>query len=100
MATDDIARKNKLQLHFVDVKEQDSHCFAGIQKACMSGLSLARLPMVALRLLTVVMTVFFSEGYLLKEEEQGKLSSVICSALVSVARIAWTLRPLTCPLST
>lgn len=69
MATDDIISKNKLQLQFVDVKKQDSHCFEGIQKACMSGLNLARLPMVALRLLTVVMTVFFSEGYLLKKEE-------------------------------
>lgn len=46
------------------------------------------------------LAVFFSECYFLKGEDQGNLSAKICSALVSVARIAWMLRPLTCPLST
>lgn len=55
------------------------------------GLVRARAPMGALRLLTVVIAVFFSDDYLLKAEEKGNLSS-----LVSVARVTWMLRSLTC----
>lgn len=56
----------------------------------------ARVPIGALRLLTVVMAVFFSEDYLSKEEEKGNFSAKICCSLVSVARVAWMLRSLTC----
>ena len=56
-----------------------------------------RVPVGALRLLTVVMVVFFSEDYLLKGEEKVNLSAEICCTLVSVARVAWMLRSLTCP---
>lgn len=60
------------------------------------GLVKARVPMGALRLLTVVTAVFFSEDYLLKGEEKGNLCAKICCSLVSVARVAWMLRSLTC----